>query len=61
MHGLLTQMTENTNNVHYKYNLQDILNAWQKDTPEKTPDNRQVIDNVQAYVRDKKGITVIKY
>ena len=27
----------------------DVLNAWQTDTPVKTPDNRQVLDNIEAY------------
>ena len=36
---------------------QDILNAWQTDTPVKTPDNRQVLDNIEAYVRDRSNIT----
>ena len=30
----------NTNEAEYSKNRQDILNAWQKDTPEKTEDNR---------------------
>ena len=51
LHGLWTQMTENINQVQYTENRQDILNAWQKDTPVKTPDNRQVLDNIEAYAR----------
>ena len=35
--------------VQYRENRQDILNAWQKDTPIKTQDNRQVLDNIEAY------------
>ena len=45
-----TNDIENTNEVQYRLNRQDILNAWQKDTPVKTPDNRQVLDNLEAYV-----------
>ena len=30
----------------YRLNRQDILNKWQKDTPVKMPDNRQVLDNL---------------
>ena len=33
---------ENTNQVQYRSNRQEILTAWQKDTPIKTSDNRQV-------------------
>ena len=40
---------ENTNKVQYREKSQDILNAWQADTPVKTPDNRQVLDNIEAY------------
>ena len=39
--------------MHYRSSRQDILTTWQKDTPVKTPDNRQVLDNLEAYVRDK--------
>ena len=46
--GLQTP-TLNTNETKYGENRQDILNAWQKDTPEKTPDNRQVLDDIEAY------------
>ena len=35
-----TNDIENTNEVQYRLNRQDILNAWQKDTPVKMPDNR---------------------
>ena len=45
-----TNDIENTNEVQYRSNRQDILTAWQKDTPVKTPDNRQVLDNLEAYV-----------
>ena len=34
----------NTNEVQCRSNRQDILTAWQKDTPVKMPDNRQVLD-----------------
>ena len=37
-----TNDIENINQVQYTENREDILNAWQKDTPVKTPDNRQV-------------------
>ena len=52
-----TNDMENTNEVQYRSNRQDILTAWQKDTPVKMPDNRQVLDNLEAYVRDKLNIT----
>ena len=45
-----TNDIENTNEEQYRSSRQDILTAWQKDTPVKTPDNRQVIDNLAAYV-----------
>ena len=45
-----TNDTENTNQAQYRSDRQDILTAWQKDTPVKTPDNRQVLDNLEAYV-----------
>ena len=41
---------ENTNKDQYRSSRQEILTAWQKDTPIKTPDNRQVLDNLEAYV-----------
>ena len=34
-----------------------MLTAWQKDTPVKMPVNRQVLDNLGAYVRNKLSIT----
>ena len=45
-----TNDIENTNQVQYRKNRQDILNAWQTDTPIKTPDNRQVLDNVTGLI-----------
>ena len=45
-----TNDIENTNEVQYRSNRQDIRTAWQKDTPIKMPDNRQVLDNLEAYV-----------
>ena len=36
---------ENTNQDQYRSDRQEILTAWQKDTPIKSPDNRQVLDN----------------
>ena len=48
-----TNDIENTNEVQYRLNRHDILNAWQKDTPVKMPDNRQVLDNLEAHVRDR--------
>ena len=45
-----TNDIENTNQAQYRSDRQDILTAWQKDTPVKTPDNRQVLDNLEAYV-----------
>ena len=41
---------ENTNQAQYRSDRQEILTAWQKDTPIKTSDNRQVLDNLEAYV-----------
>ena len=41
---------ENTNQDLYTSGRQEILTAWQKDTPIKTPDNRQVLHNLEAYV-----------
>ena len=41
---------ENTNQDQYRSDRQEILSAWQKDTPIKTPDNRQVLDNLEAYM-----------
>ena len=52
-----TNDTENTNEAQYRSNRQDILTAWQKDTPVKMPDNRQVLDNLEAYVQYKLNIT----
>ena len=40
---------ENINKAQYRENRQDILNTCQKDTPVKTQDNRQVLDNIEAY------------
>ena len=48
---------ENTNQAQYRSDMQEILTAWQKDAPIKMPDNRQVLDNLEAYVRDKLSIT----
>ena len=52
-----TNDIENTNQGQYRSDRQEILTAWQKDTPVKMPDNRQVLDNLEAYVRDKLSIT----
>ena len=43
--------------AHDYHIMQDILTAWQKDTTVKMPDNRQVLDNLEAYVPDKLNIT----
>ena len=48
---------ENTNPDQYRSCMQEISTAWQKDTPIKMPDNRQVLDNLEAHVRDKLSIT----
>ena len=48
---------ENTNQDQYRSDRQEILTAWQKDTPIKIPDNRQVLDNLEAHVRDKLSIS----
>ena len=45
-----TNDIENTNEVKYRSNRQDILTAWQKDTPVKIPGNRQVLDNLEGYL-----------
>ena len=45
-----TNDIENTNEAQYRSYRQDILTAWEIDTPVKTPDNRQVLDNLEAYV-----------
>ena len=45
-----TNDIENTNQDQYRSSGQEILTAWQKDTPIKMPDNRQVLDNLEAYV-----------
>ena len=47
----------NTNQAQYRSDRQEILTAWQKDTPIKMPDNRQVLDNLEAYVQNKLSIT----
>ena len=52
-----TNDIENTNQAQYRKNRQDILNAWETDTPIKTPDDRQVLDNIEAYARDRLNIT----
>ena len=44
-----TNDIENINQAKYNENRQDILKAWQKDTPVKTPDNRQVLDNIETF------------
>ena len=44
-----TNDIENTNKAQYREKWQDTLNAWQTDTPVKTPDNRLVLDNIEAY------------
>ena len=44
-----TNDIENINKAQKGENRQDILNAWQKDTPVKTQDNRQVFNNIEAY------------
>ena len=41
---------ENINKAQYSKNRHNILNAWQKDTPVKAQDNRQVLDNIEAYI-----------
>ena len=52
-----TNDIENTNQAQYRSDRQDILTAWQKDMPVKMPDNRQVLENLEAYVQDKLSIT----
>ena len=43
---------QNTLQVDYRENRQDILNSGQKHMPEKTRDNSQVLDNVEVYTWD---------
>ena len=50
---------ENINKAQYSENRQDILNAWQKDAPVKTQDNRQVLDNIEAYTQDRLNINTV--
>ena len=52
-----TNDIEATNQAQYQSDRQEILTAWQKDTPIKTSDNRQVLDNLETNVRDKLSIT----
>ena len=52
-----TNDIENTNQDQYRSDRQEILTAWQKDTPIKMPDNRQVLDNSEAYVQEKLSIS----
>ena len=52
-----TNDIENNNKAQYREDRQDILNAWQKDTPVKTQDNRQVLDNIEANAQDRLNIT----
>ena len=52
-----TNDIENTNAMQYRENRQNIINAWQKDTPEKTQDNRQVLDNIEVYTQDGLHVT----
>ena len=52
-----TNDAKNTDEAQYRSSRQDILTAWQKDTPVKMPDNRQVLDNLEEYVQDKLNIT----
>ena len=44
------------NEAQYRENRQDILNARQTDTPVKTQDNRQVLDDIEAYAQDRLNI-----
>ena len=52
-----TNDIETTNQAQYRSDRQDILTVRQTNTPVKTPDNRLVLDNLEAYVRDKLQIT----
>ena len=52
-----TNDIEDTNQDQYRSDGQEILTAWQKDTPIKMPDNRQVLNNLEAYVQDKLSIS----
>ena len=45
-----TNYIENTNEAQYRENRQDILNAWQTDTTVTMPDNRKVLDSIEAYM-----------
>ena len=52
-----TNDIENINKAQYRENRQYILNAWQKDTPVKTQDNRKVLDNTEVYMHNWLNIT----
>ena len=52
-----TNDIENSNEAQYRSDRQDILTVWQKDTTVKSPDNRQALDNLEAYVQDKLNTT----
>ena len=52
-----TNDIETNNKAQYRENRQDILNAWQKDTPVKTQDNRKVLDDIEANTQDRLNIT----
>ena len=47
---ILTEYPAWSTDTNDRSNRQDILTAWQKDTPVKMPDNRQVLDILEAYV-----------
>ena len=49
----------NINKAQYRENRLDILNTWQKDTPVKTQDNKQVLDNIEAYAQDRLNINTV--
>ena len=52
-----TNDIENINKAQYRENRWDKLYAWQKDIPVKTQDKRQVLNNIEAYSRDRLNIT----
>ena len=52
-----TNDMENNNQDQYRSGRQEIQTAWQKDTQIKMPDNRQVLENLEAHVQDNLSIS----
>ena len=53
-----TNDIENLDEIIYNKNRREIQEQLHKDTPAQTLNNRQYIDNVEAYNRDRKYYTV---